>query len=141
MICSRKYFSPSSANDSLVLVKRVVADVMRYSMRLSEVLEMLEAAEKARDNGRIMQLGTFFSAVAGQLRSCLEELDELGIVMTDSALGIIEFPCIADGTEVRLCWRHGEQAVMAWHEVGESYPVRRPIHTLPVTPDLEPIAV
>ena len=139
MVPAKRYFSVSSANDTLVLVKRIVADVLRYSVRLSEILEFLEAAEKARETDRVLQLGIFFSAAAGRLRACLGELDEIGVVMIDSAKGIVEFPCIADGTEVRLCWRHGEQRVSGWYEVGDSYALLRPIESLPA--ELEPVTV
>jgi hypothetical protein len=132
----KKTFTPAAANRSLVLLKRIVADVVDHARRLGDLHELAEAARSgdSLDASRDVQLA--LSNTAGRLQTCLRELDDIGVALTDEAAGIVDFPCLADGTEVRLCWRLGEPVVGAWHEVGESCLTRRPLETLPAEPML-----
>jgi hypothetical protein len=136
MPTTNKTFAPEAANRSLVLVKRVVADVVVCARRLADLHELAEAARSggSLDASRDVQLE--LSNTAGRLKSCLDELDDIGVVLTDEAAGIVDFPCLADGTEVCLFWRLGEPAVGAWHELGESCLTRQPLRTLPAEPIL-----
>ena len=54
--------------------------------------------------------------------------------LRDWSLGIVDFPCLAAGSEVRLCWRWGEGQVAHWHEVDEGFANRKPITSLPRRP-------
>ena len=59
--------------------------------------------------------------------ACVERLDELGVVVKDLDLGLLDFPALRDGEEVELCWHVGEDAVAYWHGIGEGFAGRKPI--------------
>jgi hypothetical protein len=123
-------FSSAQANRAVVLVRRIVADcVVEYS-RLQDCHEAVEAAESHEAWGRWEEARTGLLRSAGRLRGYLEELHEVGVELRDWTLGVVDFPSVAEGRQVWLCWRLGEERVEWWHE-GEDCAARRPITQLP----------
>ncbi len=59
--------------------------------------------------------------------ACVERLEELGVVLKDLDLGLLDFPSTRDGDDVLLCWHVGEDAVEFWHGPEEGYAGRKPI--------------
>jgi len=57
----------------------------------------------------------------------VDELEELGVVVKDLDLGLLDFPALREGEEVELCWRVGEDSVEYWHRIGEGFAGRKPI--------------
>ena len=128
---AKRIFTVEEANRSLVLVRRVVGDVTSEYVRLLDLQEALEAAEEsgAADQSESTRLELI--RTAGRLRSYLEELDEIGVELKDWSLGVVDFPCLAGGRQVLLCWQHGEDEVAHWHELDVDFGGRQPIKTLP----------
>ncbi|MDR7545770.1 MAG: DUF2203 domain-containing protein [Armatimonadota bacterium] len=58
-------------------------------------------------------------------------LEEIGCVLRDLDLGLIDFPARAGEREVFLCWRLGEDTVRFWHGADEGYAGRKPLSELP----------
>jgi hypothetical protein len=52
-------------------------------------------------------------------------LDERDIALRDIATGLLDFPSLAHGQPVWLCWRLGEASVTAWHPKDEGFAGRR----------------
>ena len=126
----RRRVTAVEANRALVLVKRIVADVVRHYGRLLDLQETIEAALAA---GARTQFGLARDALvraAGELHQCLSELQDVGVEVRDYSQGIVDFPCVVGGREVCLCWQHGEGAVAHWHEADEGFAQRRPIEQL-----------
>ncbi len=123
-------FTPAAANRALVLIRRVVGDLVDHYHRMLDLQEAADAAEAdARLNDELGDL-------SARMRCCLDELESVGVELRDFARGIVDFPCVAGGRLLHLCWAHGENRVKHWHELGESFAQRRPIATLPsVTAD------
>ena len=59
--------------------------------------------------------------------ACVDKLEELGVVLKDLDLGLLDFPSQRAGEEVLLCWQVGEDAVTTWHGLEEGYAGRKPI--------------
>jgi hypothetical protein len=64
---------------------------------------------------------------AGSLRQVLEEVQELGCVVKDLDIGLVDFPTLFQGREVYLCWKLGEPAIAFWHGVDEGFAGRKAI--------------
>lgn len=60
-----------------------------------------------------------------------ERLQEMGCVLRDLDLGLVDFPALAGTTEVFLCWRLGEDAIRYWHGLTEGYAGRKPLAEWP----------
>jgi len=64
-------------------------------------------------------------------KSGLKELEEVGVELEEMSLGIVDFPAMAGGREVRLCWQLGQETVQFWHEVGATAATRRSVESMP----------
>ncbi len=126
----KRYFTLAEANRSLVLVRRIIADVIVEYSRLQELHEASEAAEAAGAEEFLAHAAEDMTRTAEMLKNCLEELDDVGAYMTDWTLGMVEFPCAAGGREVYLCWRYGQPSVRFWRELHGDTDEPQPIETL-----------
>jgi len=61
------------------------------------------------------------------LRQALDKLDELGILVKDLDVGLVDFPTLYRGEEVYLCWRMDENDIEYWHGVHEGFAGRKEI--------------
>jgi hypothetical protein len=62
-----------------------------------------------------------------QMQAGVARIDALGITLRDIESGLIDFPALASGRQIWLCWRLGEDDVEWWHEVSTGFSDRRPI--------------
>ncbi len=131
-LCSRKFFTPSEANRSIVLVEKIAEDMIFEYARLLDLQEMIDAAAAcgAQDQAETGRAEVIDSVE--KLRVCLEELDFVGVELRDWSRCMIDYPCMIGGQEVRLCWQAGEKRVNHWHDFGEDCGKRRRIETLSV---------
>jgi hypothetical protein len=126
---AQRFFSLDQANDSLVLVRRIVADIVEQFERLLALQKRMDQAQRDNDRDAYVECRDTIRSAFGCLQSCRREIEQLGARLKDWGKGIVHFPYDLDGREVYLCWRHGEDRIAHWHEVGTCYD-RRPIGTL-----------
>jgi hypothetical protein len=134
-------FTVDRANRALPLVRRIVEDVVREHRRWQEKILELElvastaagAAAKgqaqpagARDE-RVAALERDAMAIARDIDAFERELEELGVVLKDRRLGLVDFPGQVNGRRVWLCWRLGEPAIQYWHDLDAGYAGRQPL--------------
>lgn len=128
---ARRLFTPASANATLPLVSRVVTDLVRmhavwraavtsYELAQADAdaSEELPAAREAR-----LEVGR----LAGEIESCLDELEQVGCLFRDFDLGLVDFPAEREERLVCLCWHLGEDEVGHWHEMEAGFAGRQPI--------------
>ena len=128
--CRRKFFSLRRANRSLVLVRKVTADIVAEYPRLLELQEMLELAQC---RGSVEYLGRLQADLAGavaRLQDLIGELESVGVELCDFGRGMVDFPAFVAGREVRFCWQFGEERIGHWHRAHEDTASRRPISEL-----------
>ena len=64
---------------------------------------------------------------AQTLKGTLEKLEEMGVVVKDLDMGLVDFPTLYRGEEVYLCWRMDEVDIGHWHGVNEGFAGRKEI--------------
>jgi len=62
-----------------------------------------------------------------QMQAGVARIDALGITLRDIPTGLIDFPALANGRQIWLCWRLGEDDVEWWHEASAGFSDRRPL--------------
>lgn len=62
-----------------------------------------------------------------RLGAAMEEIEEVGCLVKDLDLGLVDFPTLLRGEEVYLCWRVGESDIEFWHGINEGFGGRKPI--------------
>jgi hypothetical protein len=83
-------------------------------------------AEPSKPNGapndaelRVLRLR--MQGVIDQMQAGVARIDELGITLREIETGLIDFPALASGRQIWLCWRLGEDDVAWWHELAEGF--------------------
>ena len=62
-----------------------------------------------------------------QMQAGVARIDALGTTLRDIESGLIDFPALASGRQIWLCWRLGEEEVGWWHELSTGFSDRRPL--------------
>ena len=64
---------------------------------------------------------------ADTLKTEVERISALGIILRDVETGLVDFPAERDGREVYLCWRLGEDHIGYWHPPETGFGGREPL--------------
>jgi len=64
---------------------------------------------------------------AQNLKTVVHNIQELGCIIKDLDVGLVDFPTLFRGEEVYLCWKLGEPAIEFWHGTQEGFAGRKPI--------------
>lgn len=62
-----------------------------------------------------------------RLKAAVEKIQEIGCLIKDLDVGLVDFPTLFRGKEVYLCWKMGEPGIQFWHGVDEGFAGRKPI--------------
>ena len=104
-------------------------DATSAKAALDALWERLSSGERVLDD--LLAAQRDLDARAGEAAEVSGRLAEIGCVLRDLDLGLIDFPARAGGSEVFLCWRLGEDAIRFWHGTTEGYAGRKPLSQLP----------
>lgn len=122
-----KQFTLEEANRSLALVSPIVRDVltkMNEARRIHEAIKTEQAREQMSES---VVLDSLHSAekLLNEVEHHMQELRDIGVLLKDLKLGLVDFPCEYNGEIVYLCWMFGEKDVSFWHHTKESYMDRK----------------
>ena len=79
------------------------------------------------DRAHALELRQRSETAGERLKAALDQVQEVGCVVKDLDIGLIDFPTAYRGMEVYLCWKLGEPAIEFWHGVDEGFRGRKPI--------------
>ncbi len=115
-----KLFTVDEANQTLPLVKKIVADILHTG-------QLLRAF--AREYGEAARQMPAFQEHMRQLQQFVEELEALGCFFKDwnFEIGLVDFPAVLNGKVVFLCWRSDEPAIQYYHDIEAGYAGRQPL--------------
>ena len=115
-----KVFTPKEANQTLPLVKQIVADILTTGDRVRALCA--EIGTGAEEDKRVIRL-------MDQLEELFVELDTLGCSYKDwnFQVGLVDFPARIDGKDVFLCWKSDEDSLLYYHELEAGFNGRQPI--------------
>jgi len=68
--------------------------------------------------------------VVDQMQASVAKIDNWSITLRDIETGLIDFPALASGRQIWLCWRLGEDAIDSWHGLDEGFSGRHPLAEL-----------
>ena len=77
---------------------------------------------------RILRLR--MQGVIDRMQAGVARIDELGVTLREIETGLIDFPALASGRQIWLCWRLGEGDIAFWHELGDGFGGRRALADL-----------
>jgi hypothetical protein len=131
---ARRYFTDEEANELLEVVRPLVAKMVKHRRGLAvATARHARIASKIAGNGggvhphEVDELRTEIDAEAAEVVRCVEQLQELGLLVKDLDEGLVDFPALRGDEEVLLCWRLGEDRVAYWHTLAGGFAGRRPL--------------
>lgn len=92
---------------------------------LGRVPESLDVA--SGDETPVRELKNDIAERVDAYKSGWRAVEELGAVIKDPRVGLVDFYGRVDGKLVWLCWKYGEEKVMHYHGLDEGFSGRKPI--------------
>jgi hypothetical protein len=130
-----RYFTLAQARAALPMVGKCIRDAVNAKTRYSQAEQAIQELTQ-----RILMMGglnvdttvaegwkTQFDASGQTLKSAIEKIEEMGVLIKDLDIGLVDFPTLFRGEEVYLCWRMDEDDIDHWHGINEGFAGRRPI--------------
>jgi hypothetical protein len=122
-----KLFTVDEANALLPTLNMLLQDVARHRDSLREKAPRMDPillAAGANGGGRA---GSEYGVEAYNLYLTVERIRELGVILKDLDVGLLDFPHERAGRVVFLCWHPPEERVAFWHEIEAGYAGRQPL--------------
>jgi hypothetical protein len=128
-----RYFKLEDAQKRLPEVERALRDALFHKSEYQKADKQIKnTAERIRfSGGSSVNPGSLLAVRAGRdrsivaLKEALEKVEEIGAVVKDLDIGLIDFLTLYHGREVCLCWRLGEDRIRYWHGTDEGFQGRK----------------
>lgn len=122
-----RLFTVEEANALIPRLREILGELALHRDALRErAPDMEPILEAALGNGG-GKAGSEYGAEAYNLYLAVERLRELGVVLKDLDMGLLDFPHEREGRIVYLCWHPPEENVAYWHEIDAGYAGRQPL--------------
>lgn len=120
-----KYFTAEEANRALPQVRSLVAQIMQAREAIIAAQpELWPVLEKSIGNGGSKKAGELLDEFR-RVEQGVQSLQDIGCVLKDISIGLVDFPTLRDGREVLLCWKYDEPEVIFWHDLQGGYQGRK----------------
>jgi hypothetical protein len=135
-----RFYDIDEANATLPEVERILLDLRDQRAELIRLRDaVLQATGPDREAGagrpatdqsgsvaadmRLMRLR--MQGLIDQMQAGVTRLVERDVTLREIETGLIDFPALANGRQIWLCWRLGEGEVEWWHELDDGFGGRR----------------
>ena len=115
------------ANALLPKLRELLGDVSRHRDALRERAPHMEPILHSTGTNGGGRAGSEYGVEAYNLYLTAERIRELGVVLKDLDMGLLDFPHEREGRVVFLCWHPPEERVAFWHELEAGYAGRQPL--------------
>ena len=105
------FFTSTEADELVPKIERTVA-------KISEIKKSFETLNDETEMADSMD----------RLQREIQKLEDLGCVLKDLNVGLVDFPAVRLGVRVWLCWKSGERKVEFWHGLHEGFANRKPVN-------------
>ena len=122
-----RLFTVEEANALLPTLKELLEDVAVHRDAMREKAPHVEPILRAAGSNGGGRVGGEYGVEAYRLYLAIEGIRELGVLLKDLDMGLLDFPHERDGRVVFLCWHPPEERVGYWHEIEAGYPGRQPL--------------
>jgi hypothetical protein len=123
------YFDLSTANERLAELRPLLDGLRRDRDAVAEAqLRLAKLADGNGDqDGAIRRERQALVALVGRMEASVRQIDAWGITLREISSGLVDFPALANGRPIWLCWKLGEGNIGWWHELQAGVAGRRPL--------------
>jgi hypothetical protein len=122
-----RLFTVEEANALLPTLQEILDDLAIHRDALREKAPRMEPILRASIGNGGGKASSAYGLEAYRLYLAVERIRELGVVLKDLDMGLLDFPHERDGRIVFLCWHPPEDRVAYWHDLDAGYAGRQPI--------------
>lgn len=124
-----RYFGIDEANEMLSDVRPILEELRDDRDRLAEVQSELQSARESNGSGehaeQMVERERELRQIVQRMQHAVAQIDVWGITLREIGTGLIDFPALANGRPIWLCWRLGEGNIEWWHEVNTGFDGRQ----------------
>jgi hypothetical protein len=130
-----RYYGIDEANDRLQELRPMLEQLRADRDRVAELQRDIEKGRESNGSAehaeQVAELEDEQREVVRRMQQSVLDIDGWGITLRDISTGLIDFPALAMGRPIWLCWRLGEDTHIAWwHEVNTGFDGRLPLSEL-----------
>jgi hypothetical protein len=129
-----RYFGIHEANDRIAELRPLLEQLRADRNRVAEIQRELERGRQTNGSAehaeQLTELEDEVRDIVRRMQSTVSQIDEWGITLRDISSGLIDFPALANGRPIWLCWRLGEDDIAWWHEINAGFDSRQPLSEL-----------
>ncbi|MGH9415897.1 MAG: DUF2203 domain-containing protein [Terriglobales bacterium] len=130
-----RLFTVAEAQSLLPVLDTLLQTAMQAHREIEELDEQLQALLShillaggvQVDPLHTCRLKTDRTKAIQRIEDAIGEIQASGAQLKDLEQGLLDFPCLLNGTEVLLCWKQGENAIEHWHGTQEGFASRKPL--------------
>ena len=122
-----RLFTVEEANDLIPRLREILDELALHRDALREKAPDMEPILEASIGNGGGRAGSEYGAEAYNLYLAVECIRELGVVLKDLDMGLLDFPHEREGRIVFLCWHPSEENIAYWHDLDAGYAGRQPL--------------
>ena len=123
----QRLFNVEEANALLPNLREILDEVALHRDALRERAPHMEPILGAAPWNGGGKAGSEYGVEAYNLYLAIGRIRELGVVLKDLDMGLLDFPHERGGRVVFLCWHPPEGRVEYWHDLDAGYAGRQPL--------------
>tara|TARA_Y100000310_G_scaffold139404_1_gene138691 strand:+ start:816 stop:1250 length:435 start_codon:yes stop_codon:yes gene_type:complete len=125
----KKYFTIEEAERLLPVIERN----LRRAIKLNKALDLLSSIEiEVYDDDyenlrKVTKANKQFHKLSYEFYLDIEKLEDMGCIVKDYEMGIVDFYHRLQDKDIFLCWKVGEKSIRFWHDIDAGFMGRKPI--------------
>lgn len=126
-----RYYDLGAANARLEELRPLLERLRDDRDAVAGVQRDTEKLRNASGNGkhqaRLDEHEATMLEIVRRMESSVRQIDAWGITLRDIGSGLVDFPALANGRPIWLCWKLGEDDIGWWHELDAGIAGRKPL--------------
>ena len=106
-------------------LRMVTGDLANHKKTLADLLRNRGNNGHSSSEEVILSTREVVDGLTANMQEVLKGIDDLGILVRNIEMGLVDFPAERDGRLIYLCWISGESTVAFWHETNVGFTDRQ----------------
>ena len=126
-----RFYDIDAANARLAQVRPILEQLRRDREELAAAQAEVERARRRNGSAEhareLRDRRARLRDLVRRMKDAVEQIDGWDITLRDIESGLVDFPALASGRQIWLCWRLGEAEIGWWHELETGFSARKPL--------------